>query len=144
MFKNETSDSLEICIPVTVSASLRFWMAEGDELTAELINERLNEFAFAAESDVIRLPSFDTGDMCMNVIGVEPGAKADAYNSDFQGQLPMPEGVDLAPEDTTLDDTVAALRLALERLEMNNYDHEEDEFIAEINAAISKAEWIPA
>lgn len=37
-------------------------------------------------------------------------------------------------------DMLAALRLAAERLEMNNYDHEEDFAIAEIKAVIAKAE----
>lgn len=96
-FKNETADSMEVCIPVAVSASVRFWLAEGDDLTADTINARVSELAFAAEADVIRLPSFNTGDLCMNVLGVEPGAKADLYNREAEGQESLPGGVEYAP-----------------------------------------------
>ncbi len=46
----------------------------------------------------------------------------------------------LEPEADLTAEILAALRLAVEHLEMNNYDHEEDSAIAEIQTAIEKVD----
>ncbi|TIW21322.1 MAG: hypothetical protein E5V63_29615 [Mesorhizobium sp.] len=104
--KNETSADLEICIPLTVAASVRFYLQPGQELTAELINARVAELDSAMQNDVIRLVGFDAGDLCANVIGVEPGAKANLYNEERDGCADLPDGVEYAPDAGALAITI--------------------------------------
>ena len=97
-FKNDTDDTMEICVPIVVAASVRFWIEPGEELTAEAVNGAVDQLAFAASDDVIRLPKFD-GDFSMNVLGIERGGVADFYNSDKSGETDLPEGIEYAPVD---------------------------------------------
>ena len=94
-FKNDTSDSMEICVPVTVQASVRFYIEPGEELTAEKVNAAVDQLAWAASDDVFRHPRVD-GDWSMTVIGVEPDAMLDFYNSEKQGETAPPDGVQFA------------------------------------------------
>lgn len=94
-FKNDTADRMEICVPVTVTASVRLWIEEGEELTADAINAAVDEAAHAADDGVIHLPGFG-GDMCISVLGVDPDAMLGFYNSEKEGEIAPPAGVQFA------------------------------------------------
>lgn len=120
-FKNETSDTLEISVPITVQASFRFWIDPDEELTAALINHKLHELSTAEQRDVIRLPYFD-GDFSMSILGIERdrfGQRVEVYNKEIQESWNMPEGVEYAPADLVRDaaqDMLAALKDAQEEI----------------------------
>lgn len=94
-FKNETSDRMEICVPVAVQLSVRFWIEPGEELTADAINDAVDQLAYAASDDVFRHPKID-GDYSMSVLGVEPDAMLGFYNSEKEGEIAPPDGVEYA------------------------------------------------
>lgn len=94
-FKNETSDRMEICVPVAVRLSVRFWIEPGEELTADAINSAVDQLAHVASNDVFLHPNID-GDYSMSVLGVEPDAMLDFYNSEKEGEIAPPAGVQFA------------------------------------------------
>lgn len=94
-FKNDTADLMEICVPVAVQLSIRFYIEPGEELTAEAVNDAVDQLAYAASDDVFQHPKID-GDYSMNVLGVEPGVMLDFYNSEKEGKTAPPDGVQFA------------------------------------------------
>lgn len=97
-FKNETADTMEISVPITVQASIRFYIEPGEELTAEKVNAAVDQLAWAASDDVFRHPRVD-GDWTMSVLGVEPGGVAYFYNHEKEGDVPLPDGVEYATQE---------------------------------------------
>lgn len=91
-------DLIEVCVPVAVQCSVRFYIEPGEELTAKKINEAVNDLASAASNDVFRAHTVNSvmGDFSLNVLGVERDGSADFYNGEKDWSAQLPDGVEYA------------------------------------------------
>lgn len=94
-FKNETPERLEVCIPVRVFASVRIFLEPGEELTAQAINEAVDEAAAGAINNA-PIDLGDHRDILYEVVGVERDGDAALYNEYLHGETSMPDGVEYA------------------------------------------------
>lgn len=92
-FKNETSKPMEITIPVEVTAAIRIWLDPGEELTAEMVNDAVDQFAAAAADDDFRHPKL-SHNVTIGVLGIDEDAKMEYYSDEASGEIAPPDGVD--------------------------------------------------
>lgn len=91
-FRNETSKSMEITIPVEVSATIRLWLEPGEELTAKMINNAIDEFAAVAANDDFHHPKL-SNNISLCVVGIHEDDRLEYYNAESSGEIVPPDGV---------------------------------------------------